>query len=200
MGRGLVKFLIFILVLLVGWFGVWGGWKKIRDLRASVSDLRETLAEEQEAVRKLAELTQLVKERSAEIAKLEIAVPPKRDLASLIAAFEEAASTNGLALASLDIFEAETGRALVETPSVAPDGSPAPAIFNSVNARVGLSGRYPAFKTFLASLEKSFPLVDATDITVQPPTEGGGTAGTASVNPSLNFTVTLEGYYLANDN
>lgn len=196
---GLIDLLLFLLIVTVAWFGVWSLWQKSGDLRVSINGLSQSLEEERAAVRRLGELEQLTAVRAAEITKLETAVPPRRDAASLIAAFEEAASTNGLALDALDIFESEEqgGRIPSDAPAGSVEEGVGPAVFKTLNARIELTGRYLAFQSFLDALEKSFPLVDPINITFQLPLSSDIPEGTAALNPIFNFIVTLEGYYLA---
>src|SRR3989344_6372790 len=87
-----------VVLIAVLWFGVWPLYERVTASRAEIKNLEVSIEEEKAAMVRLEELVRRMEERKDDIAKLEAAIPGNKDLASLIAVFEEAASINGLQL------------------------------------------------------------------------------------------------------
>jgi Tfp pilus assembly protein PilO len=179
--------LIFLIAVAVAWLLVWPMWQDASLARADVDRLRAVVAQEKEANERLISLASQIAEREEDIIKLEQSISNGRDVATLIAVFEEAATLNGLVLDGVAFSQS----------GVAPEESLAAAssTLDAVSAELTMAGTYPSFRTFMGDIEQSFPLLDIANISMSHEEEGEGTA--IGTNPRFTFTVMLTSYYLS---
>jgi Tfp pilus assembly protein PilO len=174
--------LLLVLLIAVLWFGLWPLYANVQSARGANKELERTITEEREATTRLEELVRRMEERKDDIAKLEAAIPESRDLAALIAVFEEAANINGLRLTAINFLK-ETAD---EDPAGEAGGS---QVFAEAAAELELVGGYPALRTLLSDIERSFPLMDIRGMSFQP--QDGDNPGSP-----YEITVQLETYHL----
>ena len=188
MHSSLIAVLIIVITIPIIWFLVIPQWGDIGDLRARNGELEESIIEEREANIRLLELAEKIEARQEEVDNLEQTVGAERDVATLIAVYEEAASQNGLVLegvSPVDPLEGGEGEPL----------GPTGPLFESFASSITLSGTYPAFRAFLVDVEHSFPLVDIGKVSFTLDQEEGQ-AGVIGSNPPYAFEVLLTSYYL----
>jgi hypothetical protein len=192
-----IPFSLFALVLVVLWFGVWGFFGNVQETRARLSMLNREIEAEEEARATLEELSREIEERRDVVDELDRAVPPERDTASLIAIFEEAASVNGLVLEGLSMNEQERERERINVPQVteSEDGTGVARgpSYHSFQASLDIKGNYRSFRNFLFDLERSFPLMDVSQVSFA---HEQGEAISLS-DPTIDFSLILTSYYAA---
>ncbi len=188
MKASLIAILLIVLMIPAVWFGVFPLWGEITAARAAVADLHSQIALERTANERLLALAESIEAREGAVASLEQTVPKERDVATLIAVFEEAASSNGLVLEGISMTDPVQGGEIVP---LGPTGD----LFESIASQITLTGTYPAVRSFLVDVEHSFPLVDVGTITFQLEQEEGQ-QGVIGANPVYSFEVVLTSYYL----
>src|SRR3989344_3234396 len=151
----LIALLVIVLLIPAIWFGIFPLWQDAADTREEIARLEEVVAREREANIRLLELAKRIEEKQEEVSNLEQTVSKEKDMATLIAVYEEAASQNGLVLEGVSPQETDEG---AET--LGPTGP----LFDSFASQITLSGTYPAFRSFMVDVEHSFPLVDMGEI------------------------------------
>lgn len=159
MSKPIILFIVFLGVVLIGIFLIWPEYQKLTNLQVQVKEKKEELKAKEQYIAMLRNAVEEFKKYDAEIAKINSALPSDPDLPSLFEFLQKTSSQNGLILKGLGGF------------LTASDGQNP----NMKETRLdfSVSGPYPSFKNFLASLEKSSRLIDVESINLL--SEGGET-------------------------
>ena len=99
--------IIYTILLLAVWFVILPMFQDNQMLRSSISILNAEVGVARDVINEIKAQEEILSEKDEEIKKLELALPIKRELSSIIAIFEEAATFNGLVLTSLNVREEE---------------------------------------------------------------------------------------------
>lgn len=185
----IINLIIFLILVLIIWFGAWPGFQKMRVLNGAVDDINMKIAEEKQAIEEIKSLARSVDAKKDELEKVRIAIPPQRDTASIIAILEEAANTNGLALSSIEILDP-----IDQGSSRGGEGQSKNTILNSFTVRSSLTGRYASFRSFLKDIEASFPLMDTSEVLFQTP-KNQDLDNIDLKDPLFDLTLSFETYY-----
>ena len=184
----IINFSVYAVLLLVLWLGLRPLLADSGELKAVISALKTSVNEEKEKLNKLSSLIKEIDAKEEELKLLELAVPPQRDIASIIAILEEASVINGLSLNKIGIVdEIPTNQPGIETKSS--------SVLGVFKASIELSGRYSSFRGFLKDMEKTFPLLDVSEVDFEFQEVEGLEIELDLLNPQLDFNVNLETYY-----
>lgn len=185
----IINITIWMAVFLILWFAVLPFYQDIQPLKESVAGLENSVKEEKASLILLESLKEELELREEEINKLNLAIPTQRDVATPVAVFEEASTINGLILISIDVSDLEEERGSKKLLS---------SVLNALEIRIKMSGTYSSFEKFIEDVEKSFPLLEISQISFRIlPAELSGQTGNL-LNPSMEFDVVFETYYKAN--
>jgi Tfp pilus assembly protein PilO len=147
---------IFIIIIL----GVLLIWPKYQILKASLVNVEKKASELKHLTDDIADLKKIsedLKGYEAELLKIESALPSDPSLPSLLGFIQTKASENGLVLKNFSSV------------SVSPFAKDSD--IKEQRLSIELSGFYPAFKNFLAVLEKSGRLIEIEQISFSSPKE-----------------------------
>ncbi|GEM_PF-5474954 len=133
----------------LSFFFVLQTYDNLNQLRTAVAERRTLLESRTKIIDDVLKLKQDYDAKKAEIDKISSIIPSRKQLPELVSAFESMASTNGLALNSLNIAENENS-------SEEDAGNP----FKTMNIQNKLNGSYESFRNFLSSVESSRRLID----------------------------------------
>lgn len=126
-------------------------YEAIKDARAVLQTRQTLLGERTELVANVKELSRQYDTRQAEIAKLAILLPTKRQLDQVISAVQAGANQNGVQLREL---------------TTAPDNQTVSANYQKLFIKMGALGDYPSMLGWLHSIEQSLRVYDINEITV----------------------------------
>ncbi|MDD2696805.1 MAG: type 4a pilus biogenesis protein PilO [Candidatus Pacebacteria bacterium] len=148
----------FVFTIILGGVLLWPKFQTLREIQKSVREKQTELQYDEEYYSNLAEIKTSLEEYETEVAKISSAIPDYPSLPSLFSFLQKASSQSGLVLKGISPFgssPSEKFTGLTET-----------------NFSLQVSGSYSAFKTFLASLEKSARLIEIENVSFGSPKEG----------------------------
>lgn len=134
-------------------------WRDFRQARLSIRESQEQLQNKEEYFSKLESLDQELRSRQEEMAKVTAALPSSQNSYDIVVFIEKTASRNGLVVQKMELGAA----------SRVEEGS---EIFKTA-VDFSLLGPYPAFRSFLAELEKTSRLIEVETIIFSNPTPQG---------------------------
>lgn len=143
------------LAIFISWGFVLPIYEHINQLQAGVSEMNGLLESRSGVLGKIDKLKAEYKAEDEDIRKISIIIPAKKNIPELISAIESLATTNGLALSSIDLTDGEKESDLI------------------VNIETNLYGSYGAFKGFLTSIEKNRRLVEINAVKLNLDQTGG---------------------------
>lgn len=134
--------------------------------RSAILDKRNTI---------IANINSLAKQyanQSADIQRFSAIVPPQKSVPELVSSIQALASQNGLTLTSLGLSG---------------DTNQDKDLYHLQSINIGLTGSYPAFRSFLAALEHNLRVIDIISIDASPTTEN---------SPIIGFRIKGNAYYI----
>ena len=181
---------IFLVAILVFWFGVAGSISAVGQLESNLKAKKQSLDLEHQVIDKLNSINQVLDGQKSNVERLEQAVPPQEYRPELISMMENLANQNGLNLMNIDINAIQEaapkkGEAVAQKP------------IKKLKVVLELNGTYSSFKSWLEAVEKNLRLMDISKISfaVKESKSSSGQVLSA-VNPVFDFSVELNTYVL----
>ena len=140
--------LIFVLVL--------PSYNNLGDLNNQVFEKEISLQSQQEYFEELESVAERIEDQEESFEKIRSAIPKGNDPANLMNYFQRSASKAGVSMENI-------------SPALAASAQEKKIHASKIN--VIIAGEYPAFKKFLAIIEKSSRLIEVEDISFQSPRE-----------------------------
>lgn len=141
--------------------------------REAIAERDVLIKDRNDVIANISSLSEEYAKRSTDIARFKSIVPDVKSVPELVSSIQDLATKNGLQLTTLTI----SGNAKNQTENP----------YQDQYVEINLSGNYPAFKSFLISLERNIRLIDITSIGASPISE----------NTSLiNFNIKGNAYYV----
>jgi Tfp pilus assembly protein PilO len=154
-------------------------WTLVMPLYDKVKANREALAERTALlegrgaiIANIKTLTKQYTEHASDVERFASIVPPQKSAAEIVSALQALATQNGVQLTTLAV-----GPTLGQTQNP----------YEDQTVDLGVNGSYPAFKSFLESLEKNIRVIDITSIDASPTVEN---------SPIIGFRVKGTAYFL----
>jgi Tfp pilus assembly protein PilO len=171
-------FIMFILILVIGYFGVYVQWNTLGQSRLT---LNVTQAENDKLTKAKADVTAFLDNYQAGQGKVAMAnkALPKgtADIPSILDSFSRMVGESGL---NMTLFNINQG-----TPSL----EPKPNTIKTIDLDIGASGTYEAFKAYLDRLQRNLRIVDVVSISVD------SESGAVSSSQILKVSLKLRTYY-----
>jgi len=142
-------------VFLIGFFLVWPQYQNLRRLNIEIQTKRTELQYKEEYFSNIKTISEELKKYETELSKIDSALPSGPSLPSLFNFLEKTSSQNGLIFKYVGTFSV--------TPLEANSG------IKGIYLNIAVAGSYPAFKNFLASLEKTARLIEVDNISFSTP-------------------------------
>ena len=181
---------IFLVAILVFWFGVAGSISAVGQLESNLKAKKQSLDLEHQVIDKLNSISQVLDGQKSNVERLEQAVPSQEYRPELISMMENLANQNGLNLMNIDINAIQEaapkkGEAVAQKP------------IRKLKVVLELNGTYSSFKSWLEAVEKNLRLMDISKISfaVKESKSSSGQVLSA-VNPVFDFSVELNTYVL----
>ncbi len=155
------------------WPSVFGSWSEMQALRAALAE-RVTLNDARIAIltKAAAEYVKFQKISTGESGKnLAEVGPVKKEVAEVISAVQDIATTSGLQLSQLQIAQLQ--------------GKESDA-YHTMTLDIEMAGSYPALRTFLGSLEQYVRILNVSTIQISADQAGAG----------LKFALKAEAYFI----
>lgn len=159
MQKTIVNTAIIFICLIIGVIFFW--WPKCKDfnnLRLNVEEKKTELANKEKYFSELNEVSSKLKEYSTELSNIEAALPSTSTIPELVNFISKKSSQNGLILENVNV----EGVSPTEINSK----------IKKISLSLSLSGFYPAFKSFLYSLQKNARLIEVNSIVFSEPLQG----------------------------
>ena len=178
-----MKNIVSILVVIAS-IGIFFGYIKptygtINSQRSELASYKDTLEQAKLLEERIATLKSKISGLPAEdMAKVEKMLPDTVSNVNLIIDMNNIALNSGLAIKNIQLGQAPTGKS-----SESSKGS----LYDSIDLSFNVVAPYATFLGFISSLEHSLRLVDITNVSFSPTTEGGDT---------YDFRVTVRTYWL----
>ena len=155
--------LIFVLVL--------PAYNDLNDLNNQVFEKEISLQSQQEYFKELENVADRIEGQEEALEKIRSAIPVGSDLANLMNYFQRSASKAGVSMENVSpaLIASTIGKKI-----------------HASKVNLVIAGGYPAFKEFLAIIEKSSRLIEVEDISFQSPTQE---------SDSFNFNLSTKVYY-----
>ncbi len=170
--RPYVGAIIIAVAFLAFWVVSMPLYDKVTANREALAE-RTTLLEGRSAIiASIRAITKQYIEHSADVERFASIVPPQKSAAEIVSAIETLATQNGVQLTTLAVG-----------PTLTQSQNP----FQDQTVEIGINGAYPAFKSFLAALEKNIRVIDITSVDGSPTTEN---------SPIIAFRIKGNAYYL----
>ena len=154
-------------------------WVLLMPIYDNVMAQRDAIAERAGIIQNRADiianiktLTEQYAQRSTDIARFASIVPAVKSAPELISSLQALATQNGLQITTLAL-----------SGDVNQDTNP----YQEQSIDLGLTGNYPAFKSFLIALERNIRLIDVISIDASP---------TSDNSPIISFRIKGNAYYL----
>ena len=173
-------------------------WRKFKTIESEITELEEIGREFDELISSRDHLLERINAVSKEdLARLERLLPSGAHAADFLTALEGIAVEGGIALRRIDLASPESAKAESSLsqpgtsarqqprPAAAPVSAPEAGKTGIVPFSAQVSGSYPAFKKFLAGLERNTRLIDVEEISFS-------SGGKAEI---IDFTVKAKTYY-----
>ena len=155
--------LIFVLVL--------PAYNSLSDLNNQIFEKKISLQSQQEYFWELEDIAERIEDQEESLEKIRSAMPEGSDLANLMNYFQKSASKAGVSMNSV-------------SPALIASTQEKKVHASKVNLII--AGEYPAFKKFLAIIEKSSRLIEIEDISFQSPNKQ---------DDPFNFNMSTKIYY-----
>ena len=185
-----INIFIFLMVVLVFWFGVAGSISAVGQLESNLKAKKQSLDLEHQVIDKLNSINQVLDGQKSNVERLEQAVPSQEYRPELISMMENLANQNGLNLMNIDINAIQEalpkkGEAVAQKP------------IRKLKVVLELNGTYSSFKNWLEAMEKNLRLMDVSKISfaVKESKSSSGQVLSA-INPVFDFSVELNTYVL----
>ncbi|MBX4189998.1 type 4a pilus biogenesis protein PilO [Candidatus Parcubacteria bacterium] len=159
---------------IIFWVFAMPAYDDIKSLKAANEERATILQNRTAIIDNISKLTQQYQERASDIQKLSYVIPSSKSPAELVSAIQDIAVKNGLQLTSLVLADQKTDEQ---------------AAYSTQPVDMGLVGSYPAFKSFLESLEKNIRLLDVISLDANP------TGDSISL---IGFRIKANAYFLHN--
>ena len=140
--------------------------------RDAIGERADIIKNRTEIINNINALTKQYADRSSDIIRFSSIVPAKKSAPEIISAIQALATQNGLQLSTIAL-----------SGDVNQDNNP----YQEQSIDMGMSGNYPAFKSFLMALERNVRLVDIISINASP---------TSDNSSLISFRVKGNAYYL----
>ena len=185
-----INIFIFLMVVLVFWFGVAGSISAVGQLESNLKAKKQSLDLEHQVIDKLNSISQILDGQKSNVERLEQAVPSQEYRPELISMMENLANQNGLNLMNIGINAMQ--EALPKKGEAV-----APKPIKKLKVVLELNGTYSSFKSWLEAMEKNLRLMDISKISfaVKESKSSSGQVLSA-VNPVFDFSVELNTYVL----
>jgi Tfp pilus assembly protein PilO len=174
--KSAVTFLMVLVILAVGYFGVYSQWSKLGDARAAFDQSKQQneLLKKTESEFRAFLTTYEANKSKAEVA--ERALPTgDANIPVMLDNFTRMVAESGMVLSSISF--ASTG--------VEQTTAPTPQSIQTFDVDINITGSYEAFKDFLLRTQRNMRLVDILTMNI----------GTVEGENRLNFTMKLRTYY-----
>lgn len=142
----IVIVIFFVLILAIAAVFLWPKYQKLNEIQSSIGQKELELQNSEEYFSSLTESEEKLKEYSAELSKIDSALPNDSSLPSLFYFIQQASSESGLVLVGLSPFITSLSE---ERPNV-----------KEHTFSVNLIGAYESFKVFLSTLESSARMIE----------------------------------------
>ena len=146
----LLLLLVFVLVL--------PAYNSLGDLNNQLFEKKTILQSQQEYFEELEDIAEKIEEQGDSLQKIKSAIPEGNDLANLMNFFQRSASKAGVSMESV-------------SPALVASTKEKKVRASKIN--LVIVGEYPAFKKFLAIIEKSSRLIEVEDINFRSPRDEG---------------------------
>lgn len=164
-----ISFLIAAIILIVL---VWPGYKELREKQIDIQSKQTDLRNLEKYITRLQEISDMIAASSADLSKIDSALPKSSNLANLLGFVEKSASENGLILESAEIFPTVLAKDFQAPENKNKNLTQKKEGIQETSLGLKLSGSYSSFKTFLSDLEKSARLIEVTSISFSSKTPG----------------------------
>ncbi|MBI2063354.1 MAG: type 4a pilus biogenesis protein PilO [Candidatus Yanofskybacteria bacterium] len=172
MEKNTLAAIIFSLGLLLLFVLVMPQYDAIKVTKEAVNSRKVVLKETAFVFEKIQELNRQAQSRQADINKIKVFIPEKKQIDEVVSSIQKITEQSGLQLSVL------TTAAVPVTSEIG---------YKKILIGADLVGAYPSFVNFLKLLEQSLRLYDIFEIT--------GAASTTSPG-NVNFTIKMNAYYL----
>lgn len=172
MQRNILTAIIFAIVLVLFFVLVMPQYDVVRAYGKAVNSKRALLNDRKDIFEKIKELNQQVQTRQADINKIKVFIPERKQIDEIVSSMQKITEQSGLQLLGLTTSE---------VPLTADMG------YRKIFISADTLGTYPAFVNFLKLLEQNLRLYDVLDILAAASTTSPG---------NVNFTVKMNAYYL----
>lgn len=169
LGAGLIA-----LAGILFWVLVMPAYNYVSALGTALEERQAVLDDRSQVVANISSLTKGYAQRASDLERFSNIVPAKKNSAEIVSTIQALATQNGLILNSMALGSAESK-----------EKNP----YAVLSVDLGLSGSYPAFRSFLASLEQNIRVMDVISIDASRPGE----------DPTVGFRLKANAYYLKND-
>lgn len=147
-----------LVIVFILWLGfLLPKFQQFRDINGSISQKEAELQQREDQYSNLLEINEKLNGYSAELAKIESALPQNADIPSLFKFIEEVGSESGLFLSEIGSYS--TSQAKENTR------------IKVIDFNIGAQGDYSSCKSFLSALENSSRLIEIKEVSLS----GAGT-------------------------
>lgn len=146
----IVIVVFFVLILVIGAIFLWPKYKQLDEIKASLEGREAELQNRETYFDNLSDLESKLKEYPEQLSKIDSTLPDGPSLSSLFYFIQQASSQSGLVLSKISPFSTMISQ---QRPSL-----------KESTFSINLIGPYPAFKSFLSTLEASARMVEVEGI------------------------------------
>ena len=170
--RDYVGGIIIAVAMVLFWIFIMPSYDNVLAQRTALQERNDILINRNAILANISALSQQYAKRSADIARFASIVPSEKSAPEIVSSLEALATQNGLQLNTITLSSATNQ-----------DTNP----YRTQSIDMSLSGTYPAFKSFLLSIEKNIRIIDIVSLYASPSTED---------SPIIGFRLKGNAYYL----
>lgn len=150
MPKILISIILFGLSIFLGVIFLWPQYQELHNLQLKIQNIDLDIRYEEEYYEELSFISKQIDDYQKEISNIDSALPFNPSKPSLLRFLQKITSENGLILTNVGSFSVKPLSVEANT--------------KEIQTSLGLVGSYPAFKNFLAVLEKSARLIEIDNI------------------------------------
>lgn len=156
------------------WVLVVPSYNYVAALGAALEERENILDDRSQTIANISTLTQGYAQRASDLERFSNIVPARKNSPEIVSTLQALATQNGLLLNSMALGSSDNKEK---------------SAHDILPIDIGLSGSYPAFRSFLANLEQNIRVVDVVSIDASRPGE----------EPTVGFRLKANAYYLKDD-
>ncbi len=190
----LINGAVFLGIILVAWFLVWGKISQLRETQAQIAMRLDTINLEKQVIQKLNSISQVLDSQKSNVDRLEQAIPSNDEQPEILSMIENISSQNGLNLISLDITTPEDN---LPSGAKVRDLPIEKRLLKQLQVTTNLEGNYGSLKNWLGAMEKNLRIMDVNKITfkVKQSLTNTNIIG-PTIDPTFDFAINTTTYVL----